>query len=349
MQLHADDGRARDPGGSPFACGRLSSRRERRAVGARPKGKRTRPVVSGAIGMHRLDTPRKSTLWRAALLGGTSASVTRRSWPTARCAPAPAVRKPRPASTMVRLPPCSRRSRIDCLPSGRYGVSHVGLGGADRRHWAGQVGVAGVGRRYRELTYRGRGWAFWLVSRVPCRQLIPAGCGRRQTALIHRGDCGQRLADAGTPASRLVSAVRPRRGRARECMRLMDAGAGACCDALMMDDRACLRLVLELEVDRDPVVDGWRARMVRANGSRGFWGCWWHSTPRGRAIARAKTHGTSELGRGDQLRDAVRTVSPVTEVAVRSSVAGHRADADCSRIVGAGGRAAACSWCGREC
>ena len=47
-------------------------------------------------------------------------------------------------------------------------------------------------------------------------------------------------------------------------MRLMDAGAGACCDALMMDDRACLRLVLELEVDRDPV-RGW---LESADGAR---------------------------------------------------------------------------------
>ncbi len=54
-------------------------------------------------------------------------------------------------------------------------VSDVGLGGADRRHWAGQVGVADVGRRYRELAYRDRGWALWLVSSVPFRQLIPAG------------------------------------------------------------------------------------------------------------------------------------------------------------------------------
>ena len=38
MQLHADDGRARDPGGSPFACESGCARpRERRAVGARPK------------------------------------------------------------------------------------------------------------------------------------------------------------------------------------------------------------------------------------------------------------------------------------------------------------------------
>ncbi len=37
MQLHADDGRARDPGGSPFACESGCARpRERRAVGARP-------------------------------------------------------------------------------------------------------------------------------------------------------------------------------------------------------------------------------------------------------------------------------------------------------------------------
>ena len=39
MQLHADDGRARDPGGSPFACESGCARpRERRAVGARPLG-----------------------------------------------------------------------------------------------------------------------------------------------------------------------------------------------------------------------------------------------------------------------------------------------------------------------
>lgn len=38
MQLHADDGRARDPAGSPFACRSGCARpRERRAVGARPK------------------------------------------------------------------------------------------------------------------------------------------------------------------------------------------------------------------------------------------------------------------------------------------------------------------------
>ena len=37
MQLHADDGRARDPGGSPFACESGCARpRERRAVGAPP-------------------------------------------------------------------------------------------------------------------------------------------------------------------------------------------------------------------------------------------------------------------------------------------------------------------------
>jgi hypothetical protein len=39
MQLHADDGRAHDPGGSPFACESGCARpRERRAVGARPEG-----------------------------------------------------------------------------------------------------------------------------------------------------------------------------------------------------------------------------------------------------------------------------------------------------------------------
>jgi hypothetical protein len=37
MQHHVDDGRARDPGGSPFACESSCARpRERRAVGARP-------------------------------------------------------------------------------------------------------------------------------------------------------------------------------------------------------------------------------------------------------------------------------------------------------------------------
>jgi len=37
MQLHADDGYARDPGGSPFACDSgCARRRERRAVGDRP-------------------------------------------------------------------------------------------------------------------------------------------------------------------------------------------------------------------------------------------------------------------------------------------------------------------------
>ena len=41
MQVHAD-GRTRDPGGSPFACESGCVRpRERRAVGARPTGKRS--------------------------------------------------------------------------------------------------------------------------------------------------------------------------------------------------------------------------------------------------------------------------------------------------------------------
>ena len=44
MQLHATDGRARDPAGSPFACGSGRARpRERRAVGARPKRARRQP------------------------------------------------------------------------------------------------------------------------------------------------------------------------------------------------------------------------------------------------------------------------------------------------------------------
>ena len=47
MQLHADDGPARDPGGSPFACESCRARpRERRAVGARPN--RRRGVCRGA-------------------------------------------------------------------------------------------------------------------------------------------------------------------------------------------------------------------------------------------------------------------------------------------------------------
>jgi hypothetical protein len=41
MQLHADDGCARDPGGSPFACESGCARpRDRRAVGARPTRQR---------------------------------------------------------------------------------------------------------------------------------------------------------------------------------------------------------------------------------------------------------------------------------------------------------------------
>jgi len=43
MQLDAVDGRARDPGGSPFACRSGCARpRERRAVGARPDQQRRR-------------------------------------------------------------------------------------------------------------------------------------------------------------------------------------------------------------------------------------------------------------------------------------------------------------------
>ena len=43
MQLHAVDGRARDPGGSPFACESGCARpRERRAAGARPDQERGR-------------------------------------------------------------------------------------------------------------------------------------------------------------------------------------------------------------------------------------------------------------------------------------------------------------------
>jgi hypothetical protein len=40
MQLHAVDGRARDPGGYAFACeSGCACPRERRAVGARPTGR----------------------------------------------------------------------------------------------------------------------------------------------------------------------------------------------------------------------------------------------------------------------------------------------------------------------
>jgi hypothetical protein len=72
MQLHAVDGRARDPGGSPFACeSGCACPRERHAVGAGPTGKSsersagawsiTRPTAPGrllpgashAIGKHR--------------------------------------------------------------------------------------------------------------------------------------------------------------------------------------------------------------------------------------------------------------------------------------------------------
>jgi hypothetical protein len=43
MPLHADDGRARDRGGSPFACeSGCARRRERHAVGARPIRQRRR-------------------------------------------------------------------------------------------------------------------------------------------------------------------------------------------------------------------------------------------------------------------------------------------------------------------
>ena len=56
MQLHADDGRARDPGGSPFTCESGARPRERRAVGARPQQQRPRVRVAP---LHRWN----SALW----------------------------------------------------------------------------------------------------------------------------------------------------------------------------------------------------------------------------------------------------------------------------------------------
>ena len=50
MQLHADDGRARDPGGSLFGCESGCARpRERRAVGACPSRQRRRCAVDASI------------------------------------------------------------------------------------------------------------------------------------------------------------------------------------------------------------------------------------------------------------------------------------------------------------
>ena len=63
-QLHADDGRARDPAGSPFACGSGCPRpRERRAVGARPFRQRPASASCPRIRPGAYATPGSPTGW----------------------------------------------------------------------------------------------------------------------------------------------------------------------------------------------------------------------------------------------------------------------------------------------
>ena len=105
MQLHADDGRVRDPGGSPFACESGCARpRERRAVRARPirqrgssrsrcwRSGRARACTTASVrqaGGLNATVPR----WRSGTVDASAARSSgfrprRQSDPAARCVPA---------------------------------------------------------------------------------------------------------------------------------------------------------------------------------------------------------------------------------------------------------------------